>query len=64
MIIDYINVSVIVIVLFMFNQIFVKQLLTLSSRTLKYISIIVYREGTSIPFSFLQPQPQYFCLPI
>jgi hypothetical protein len=64
MIIDYINVSIIVIVLFMFNQIFLKQLLTLSSCTLKYISIIVYRECTSIPSSFLQPQPQYFCFPI
>jgi hypothetical protein len=57
MVIDNIDVSVIVVVLFMFNQIFVEELLTLFGRTLKYISIIVYGKGTSIPTSFLEPEP-------
>jgi hypothetical protein len=57
MVIYHIDVSVIVVVLFMFNQIFVEELLTLFGRTLKYISIIVYGKGTSVPATFLESQP-------
>lgn len=57
MVIYHIDVSVIVVVLFMFNQIFFEELLTLFGRTLKYISIIVYGKGTSVSTAFLESQP-------
>ena len=57
MVIYHIDVSVIVVVLFMFNQIFVEELLTVFGRTLKYISIIVYGKGTPVPTTFLESQP-------